>query len=72
LATDERGEHFGDGGVIVRRVIGDAMQRVDAAEPYIQFSMAELVDGTDEPFGDLALLGDQELFAADWSCRKVK
>ena len=64
MAANKRREDFGDGGSIGSGIVGDALQRVDAAEPYGPLLMAELVDGAGEPLGDLAFLSDVELVTA--------
>jgi hypothetical protein len=64
MAAHEGGEHLGDGRPVVGRVVGDALQRVDAAEPHVQFWVAQLVDGAGKPLGDLTLLRDLELLTA--------
>jgi hypothetical protein len=64
MAADEGGQHLLDRRAVAWRVVGDALQRVDAAEADIKLRAAELVDRTSEPLGDLPLLSDPKLFAA--------
>jgi len=43
---------------VSHRVLGDALQREEPAEPHVELVAAELVDGACEPLGDLSLAAD--------------
>jgi hypothetical protein len=55
VAADECGEHFSDRGSILRGVVGDALQCVDAAQPHVSFGVAQLINGAGEPLGPAPL-----------------
>jgi hypothetical protein len=57
VLADERGQHLHHGRVVSRGVAGDALQRVDTADPYIKLLGAELLDGLGVAVGHLSLLG---------------
>ena len=53
----EGAQHLHHGRVIPLGILGDALQGVDATEPYRQLLLAELLDGLGVPLSDLTLLG---------------
>jgi hypothetical protein len=55
MAAEIGSDHLADDGAIGRRVAGNPLQRVNAAEPHVQLGAAELVDRAGEPLGDLGL-----------------
>jgi hypothetical protein len=64
MAADEGGHHLPDCGEVVGGVTGDPLQSVDPAQSDVEpvrAGLAELLNRTGEPLGDLALLGDLEL-----------
>jgi hypothetical protein len=64
MAADERSEDLSHGQPVGWRVVRDVFQGVDAAQADIEpirTALGELVDGSGEPLGDLAFLGDGDL-----------
>lgn len=62
--ADEGGQYFDDGGLIAGGVVGEAFERVDAAESDLEpvrALLAELLDRPAVAFCDLALFGDRDL-----------
>jgi len=58
-------EDLGDRGAVGRRVAGDALQRIQPAQPHRQrLLVVELVDRFGEAIGELALLAELELVPA--------
>jgi hypothetical protein len=61
MTTDKCPEHVLDGAAVIRRILGDASQRVQTADAHIKILAAQLIDGTAEPVGDLAFAADVDL-----------
>jgi hypothetical protein len=60
MLADVGGEYLDDLGVIVLRVFGDALQRVDAAQAHVDCQVPQLLDRLREPVGDLPCAIERE------------
>lgn len=64
MAADKRGKYVANHGAVGRGVTGEPLQRIDSSEPNVELDMAELIDRSGEPLGDLSLLCNLELLVA--------
>src|SRR4051812_28199452 len=63
--SDKGAKNFNDGGVISRRIPGEAFKGVNSAEPNCELVSAELVDSFGVAVGDMALLSHLQGSSAD-------
>ncbi len=51
--SNEGSQHFHNWSVVARRILRDPLEGVDTAQSDSQIIASQLLDGPDEPFGDL-------------------